>query len=106
MPEIEPDHVHELLERIARYSRRALTLADDFVQLARAESQTYVLEPVSLSELTIDASDEVWPQAHAKQIQLETASRGRRRLLDLRRPLADDACARQHSEQRSQIQPA
>lgn len=71
---IESDHVHELLERIARYSRRALTLADDFVQLARAESQAYVLEPVSLSELTIDASDEVWPQAHAKQIQMETGS--------------------------------
>jgi CHASE2 domain-containing sensor protein/signal transduction histidine kinase len=73
---IESDHVHELLERIARYSRRALTLADDFVQLARAESQAYVLEPVSLSELTIDASDEVWPQAHAKQIQMETAAEG------------------------------
>jgi signal transduction histidine kinase len=41
------------------------------VQLARAESQTYVLEAVSLSELTIDASDEVWPQAHAKHIHLE-----------------------------------
>jgi CHASE2 domain-containing sensor protein/signal transduction histidine kinase len=72
----ESGHVHELLERIARYSRRALTLADDFVQLARAESQAYVLEPVSLSELTIDASDEVWPQAHAKQIQMETAAEG------------------------------
>jgi CHASE2 domain-containing sensor protein/signal transduction histidine kinase len=73
---IESDHVHELLERIERYSRRALTLADDFVQLARAESQAYVLEPVSLSELTIDASDEVWPQAHAKHIRLETETDG------------------------------
>ncbi|WP_144155106.1 CHASE2 domain-containing protein [Paraburkholderia sp. BCC1885] len=71
---VESDHVHELLERIARYSRRALTLADDFVQLARAESQAYVLEALDLSELTIDASDEVWPQAHAKQIQMETAA--------------------------------
>jgi signal transduction histidine kinase len=71
---VESDHVNELLERIARYSRRALTLADDFVQLARAESQAYVLEALDLSELTIDASDEVWPQAHAKQIQMETAA--------------------------------
>ena len=70
----EPGPGSELLERIARYSRRALTLADDFVQLARAESQTYVLEAVSLSELAIDASDEVWPQAHAKHIHLETES--------------------------------
>ncbi|RDJ99844.1 CHASE2 domain-containing protein [Paraburkholderia lacunae] len=67
---------HELLERIERYAQRALTLADDFVQLARAESQTYVLEPVSLTELMIDASDEVWPQAHAKRITLQTDTDG------------------------------
>jgi signal transduction histidine kinase len=62
----------ELLERIERYAQRALTLAEDFVQLARAESQTYMLEPVSLTELMIDASDEVWPQAHARRIALQT----------------------------------
>jgi len=61
-----------LLERIERYAQRALTLADDFVQLARAESQAYVLEPLSLTELVIDATDEVWPQAHAKHITLHT----------------------------------
>ncbi len=77
---VESAHQRELLERIERYSRRALTLADDFVQLARAESQAYELEPVSLNELAIDASDEVWPQAHAKQIHLETGG------------VADDAC--------------
>ncbi|WP_133645400.1 CHASE2 domain-containing protein [Paraburkholderia flava] len=69
---IESDRMRELLERIERYAQRALTLADDFVQLARAESQTYVLEPVNFGELLIDASDEVWPQAHAKHIRLET----------------------------------
>jgi CHASE2 domain-containing sensor protein/signal transduction histidine kinase len=68
----EPGLARALLERIERYAQRALTLADDFVQLARAESQTYVLEPVSLTELLIDASDEVWPQAHAKRITLHT----------------------------------
>ncbi len=68
----EPALAHGLLERIERYAQRALTLADDFVQLARAESQAYVLEPVSLTELMIDASDEVWPQAHAKRIALQT----------------------------------
>jgi signal transduction histidine kinase len=69
---IESDRMRELLERIERYAQRALTLADDFVQLARAESQTYVLEPVNFGELLIDASDEVWPQAHAKHIRLDT----------------------------------
>ncbi|CAB3744330.1 Adaptive-response sensory-kinase SasA [Paraburkholderia sediminicola] len=68
----EPVLARGLLERIERYAQRALTLADDFVQLARAESQTYVLEPVSMTELLIDASDEVWPQAHAKRIALQT----------------------------------
>ncbi|MBC8731086.1 CHASE2 domain-containing protein [Paraburkholderia sp. UCT2] len=70
----EPALARSVLERIERYAQRALTLADDFVQLARAESQAYVLEPLSLTELVIDASDEVWPQAHAKRIALHTES--------------------------------
>ncbi|SDE14177.1 CHASE2 domain-containing protein [Paraburkholderia lycopersici] len=68
--------VRGVMERIERYARRSLTLADDFVQLARAESQVYALEPTSLAELVIDASDEVWPQAHAKRIQIDTAFEG------------------------------
>ncbi|HEX7936429.1 MAG TPA: ATP-binding protein, partial [Paraburkholderia sp.] len=72
----EPALARDLLERIERYAQRALTLADDFVQLARAESQTYALEPVNLAELMIDASDEVWPQAHAKRIALHTETDG------------------------------
>ncbi|TKC86702.1 CHASE2 domain-containing protein [Trinickia terrae] len=69
---VESERTRELLARIERYAERALTLADDFVQLARAESQAYVLEPVSMIELAIDASDEIWPQTHAKRIQLDT----------------------------------
>ncbi|MCP3705728.1 CHASE2 domain-containing protein [Paraburkholderia sp. CNPSo 3274] len=68
--------VRGVMERIERYARRSLKLADDFVQLARAESQVYALEPTSLAELVIDASDEVWPQAHAKRIQIDTAFEG------------------------------
>jgi CHASE2 domain-containing sensor protein/signal transduction histidine kinase len=68
---VESERMRELLFRIERYARRSLTLADDFVQLARAESQAYVLEPVSLLELVMNASDEVWPQAQAKQIRLD-----------------------------------
>jgi CHASE2 domain-containing sensor protein/signal transduction histidine kinase len=68
----EPVLARSVLERIERYAQRALTLADDFVQLARAESQTYVLEPLSLMELVVDATDEVWPQAQAKRITLHT----------------------------------
>jgi CHASE2 domain-containing sensor protein/signal transduction histidine kinase len=68
--------VRGVMERIERYARRSLTLADDFVQLARAESQVYALEPTSLAELVIDASDEVWPQARAKRIHIDTAFDG------------------------------
>ncbi|MEM5313754.1 CHASE2 domain-containing protein [Paraburkholderia sp. JHI869] len=68
--------VRGVMERIERYARRSLKLADDFVQLARAESQVYALEPTSLAELVIDASDEVWPQARAKRIQIDTAFEG------------------------------
>jgi len=68
---IDSERMRELLDRIERYAQRALALADDFVQLARAESQAYVLEVVSLVELVIDASDEVWPQAQAKHIELK-----------------------------------
>jgi CHASE2 domain-containing sensor protein/signal transduction histidine kinase len=69
---IESAPMRELMARIERYARRSLELADDFVQLARAESQPYVLEPASLADLLIDASDEVWPQARAKGIRIET----------------------------------
>jgi signal transduction histidine kinase len=69
----DSERLRELLNRVERYAQRALMLADDFVQLARAESQAYTFEPVSLVELVIDASDEVWPQAQARHIRLEAA---------------------------------
>ncbi len=67
----ESERTLVLLERIERHAQRALKLADDFVQLARAESQTYSLEPVNLVDAVIDASDEIWPQARAKDIRVE-----------------------------------
>jgi signal transduction histidine kinase len=46
------------------------------VQLARAESQHYSLELLNLHELAIDASDEIWPLAHAKDIEVRCESEG------------------------------
>lgn len=68
----ETDAMRGLLARIERYAHRALSLADEFVQLARAESQVYQLEVTSLVDVLIDASDEVWPQAQAKRIRVDT----------------------------------
>lgn len=70
------ERVRTLLEHIERYTRRALTLADDFVQLTRAESQAYVFEPVNLADIVLDASDEIWPQARAKRIRVDTHFEG------------------------------
>jgi signal transduction histidine kinase len=67
--EYEP--VRDLLDRVRRYAQRSLTLADEFVQLARAESRTYQLESMNLADLLFDAGDEVWPQAQAKQIRID-----------------------------------
>ncbi len=75
-PPRDSSAIRETFARIERYARRSLALADDFVQLARAESEAYVLEPVDLTALVIDASDEVWPQAHAKGIRIDTAFEG------------------------------
>jgi signal transduction histidine kinase/CHASE2 domain-containing sensor protein len=65
-----------LLERIERHAQRALKLADGFVQLARAESQTYTLEPVNLIDVVLDANDEMWPQARRKHISVDLRLEG------------------------------
>ena len=70
------ERLRKLFRNIERYTRRALTLADDFVQLTRAESQAYVFEPVNLADVVLDASDEIWPQARAKGILVETHFEG------------------------------
>jgi CHASE2 domain-containing sensor protein/signal transduction histidine kinase len=69
---IDSPRMRELLSHVERYAHRTLTLADDFVQLSRAEWQSYSLEPVSLTEILLDACDEVWPQAQAKKMRLDT----------------------------------
>lgn len=62
----------ELGRRLERYARQTLSLADDFVNLARAESGQYVVERFNLSDALMDAADDLWPLADAKQIRIET----------------------------------
>jgi CHASE2 domain-containing sensor protein/signal transduction histidine kinase len=68
--------IREFLSQIERYANGTLSLADDFVHLARAEWHSYSLELVNLSEIALDASDEVWPQARAKHIHIDVRHRG------------------------------
>ena len=61
-----------LFERIDRYAKRTLTLADDFLRLAKAErSKPQDFELVEFSGLMQDAADEAWSLASAKGISVK-----------------------------------
>ena len=62
----------ELARRLERYAHQTLSLADDFVHLARAESGRFIVETFNLSEALLDAADDLWPLADAKQIRIAT----------------------------------
>jgi CHASE2 domain-containing sensor protein/signal transduction histidine kinase len=62
----------ELFSRIEKASRRTLGLADNFVQLARAEAHEYRLDEVDFQDLLFDATDEMWSVAKGKQIEITT----------------------------------
>ena len=68
-PEDNPKE--EVHKRIEHYARRTLSLSEQFLQLARAESKTY--EPVieDLGALAEEAVDEVWTAASQKSIRVE-----------------------------------
>ncbi len=61
----------EFFARIEKACRKTLGLADNFVQLARAESQEYRLEEMDFQDLLIDASDEMWSLAKSRHIDLQ-----------------------------------
>ncbi|MBL8511544.1 MAG: CHASE2 domain-containing protein [Betaproteobacteria bacterium] len=70
----DPDSIttEKLLARIGKYASRTLNLADDFLQLARAErirSQDFT--PLCLNDVMHDASDEAWALATPKGITLQ-----------------------------------
>lgn len=57
-------------ERIQACADRTLKLADDFVQLARAQRLTYRTDLLDLSDVVAVVSDEIWPRLAAKDIEL------------------------------------
>src|SRR5690606_32577747 len=61
----------DTLGRIERYARRTMDLAEEFVQLARAESSAYRMDTVNLVDLLDEAVDEVWPQAKALGVSIQ-----------------------------------
>jgi signal transduction histidine kinase len=62
----------KLTGRIEKYSRRTLNLADEFLQLAKAErARAEDFEVMDLDEIVRDAIDEAWSMAATKRIRLE-----------------------------------
>ena len=60
-----------LLQRIQRYARNSLTLADDFVHLARAQNASPQRTPVELGIIIDQALDDMWAVAKERFVQLE-----------------------------------
>ena len=60
----------EFFSRIEKAARKTLGLADNFVQLARAESQEYRLEEVDFQDVLFDATDEMWSLSKSKHIAI------------------------------------
>jgi PAS domain S-box-containing protein len=68
-----PSESHGALhEKIAANAQRTLHLANQFMQLSRAENlRAEQLEELDLVTLMHDAIDEVWPQAEAARIKIQ-----------------------------------
>lgn len=61
----------ELCKRLEMYGRRALSMADSFIQLTRAESATAAsFSLIDPKEIVVDAVDELWTIAHKENIEL------------------------------------
>ncbi|MGC3964670.1 MAG: CHASE2 domain-containing protein [Rhodocyclaceae bacterium] len=63
----------QTLERIEQHAQRTLSLADGFVNLARARSSDYVLDLIDLRGVMLDAADQLWDRAEARRARIDTA---------------------------------
>jgi signal transduction histidine kinase len=64
----------DVIDRIEHYTNRASELADDFVHLARAETQRYSFERTNVGDILMDAIDEIAPKAQSKHIAIEVTT--------------------------------
>ncbi|MEO1044299.1 MAG: CHASE2 domain-containing protein [Pseudomonadota bacterium] len=58
-----------LRHRIARQARRTLSLADNFVDIARMTAQPFTPEDILFADLVAEASEDLWPLASARGIR-------------------------------------
>ncbi|MBB5684275.1 CHASE2 domain-containing protein [Sphingobium boeckii] len=57
-------------KRIEGHARQTLELADNFVQLARAETRQYDVAILDLRDIATEAADQLWDQAEARGIRI------------------------------------
>ncbi len=60
----------ELLGRIGEHAHRTLALAEDFIRIAQAESQNLTFAETDLTQIVLDATDELWALAKTRGIEL------------------------------------
>jgi signal transduction histidine kinase len=58
--------------RVVGHARRTLSLADNFVQLARLRGTRYAPEEVDLADVMIEAADALWPIAARRGVRIST----------------------------------
>lgn len=70
--ELDPDDnpKEEVFKRIDHYARRTLSLSEQFLQLARAESKAHEPTVEDLGALAEEAVDDVWTAAEQKSIKV------------------------------------
>lgn len=60
----------ELMQRIERYARASLEMAENFVRLASAQSQEYRMAPLDLMALLAETVDDMWALARGRSVRI------------------------------------
>ena len=61
----------DIAPRIAALARRTLTLADNFVELARLDVARFAPDELDLGDVLTEAADDLWSQASSRNIRIE-----------------------------------
>lgn len=77
----------EFLARIERSVETTLNLAENFVHLAKAESQAYQLHETDFASMLAEAADNIWAFAHGKSIDIVIDTQVENRWLNVDRSL-------------------
>ncbi len=60
----------DIAERIRKQARRTLSLADNFVDMARMKAQKFEPEDILFADLVAEAGEALWPQSSARSITI------------------------------------